>query len=300
MASFDTPEPITVTVEIGCGDIRIVAADRTDTQVEVRPSDGAKKSDVNAAAQTRVEYEAGRLTIKGPRTGWPQSLLGGGRESVDVRIELPSGSSLQADTGMGEVRCSGRLGECRIKTGMGQIQLDQAGPVRLETGMGDVTMGGAAGEATIRTGSGTIRIESIAGPAEIRNSNGDTWIGEVTGDLQTSTANGRISVDRADASVTAKSANGDVRLREVARGAVLAASSCGGLEVGVREGVAAWLDLDTHPGRVRNELDPTEGPAPGEERVEIRARTAYGDITVRRVTPLAVPASRGGDGSGNG
>src|SRR5437764_958604 len=39
MPTFDTPEPISVTVEFGVGDLRIVASDRTDTMVEVRPSD---------------------------------------------------------------------------------------------------------------------------------------------------------------------------------------------------------------------------------------------------------------------
>ncbi len=294
MPTFDTPEPISVTVEIrGAGDIRIVAADRADTQVEVRPRDGTKKSDVNGAAQSQVEYESGRLTIKGPRASWQYLPLGGGREYIDVRIELPSGSSVQAHVGMGAVRCSGRLGECRVKFGMGEIHLDQAGPVRLGTGMGDITVGGAAGEATIRTGSGTIRIDSIAGPAEIRNSNGDTWIGEVTGDLLTRASNGRISVDRADASVTAKTACGSVRLCEVARGSVVADSGAGKLEVGVRAGVAAWLDLDARHGRVQSELEVAQTPAPGEERVEIRAHTGYGDITVRRVEPLAGPLGTG-------
>jgi hypothetical protein len=296
MPTFDTPEPISVSVEIrGFGDIRIVAADRTDTQVEVRPHDSTKKSDVNGAAQTRVEYQSGRLTVKGPRASWQYLPLGGGPECIDVRIELPSGSSLEAEVGGGGVRCSGRLGECRVKTGMGEIQIDQAGPVRLGTGLGDITVGGAAGEATIRTGSGTIRIDSITGPAEIRNSNGDNWIGEVTGDLLTRSSNGRISVDRADASVTAKTACGSVRLCEVARGSVVADSGAGKLEVGVRAGVAAWLDLDTRHGRVQSELDAAQPPAPGEEKVEIRAHTGYGDITVRRVAPLTGPLGTGGE-----
>ena len=296
MPTFDTPEPISVNVEIrGFGDIRIVAADRADTQVEVRPRDSTKKPDVNGAAQTRVEYQSGRLTIKGPRASWQYLPLGGGRECIDVRIELPSGSSLEAGVGVGAVRCSGRLGECRVKFGAGDIHLDQAGPVRLGTGIGDITVGGAAGEATISTGTGTIRIDSIAGPGEIRNSNGDTWIGEVTGDLLTRASNGRISVDRADASVTAKSANGDVRLCEVASGSVVAESACGKLEVGVRAGVAAWLDLDAHHGRVHNELDAAQTPAPGEEKVEIRAHTGYGDIPVRRVEPLADPLGTAGE-----
>ena len=56
MPTFDTPEPIAVTLDVGVGDIQVVAGDRTDTIVDVRPSDPAKKSDVTAAEQTRVEY----------------------------------------------------------------------------------------------------------------------------------------------------------------------------------------------------------------------------------------------------
>jgi hypothetical protein len=296
MPTFDTPVPISVNVEIrGFGDIRIVAAERADTQVEVRPHDSTKKADVSGVAQTQVEYQSGRLTIKGPRASLQYLPLGGGREAIDVRIELPSDSSLEVGVGVGAVRCSGRLGECRVKTGLGEIQLDQAGPVRLGTGMGDITVGGAAGEATIRTGMGTIRIDSIAGPAEIRNSNGDTWIGEVTGDLLTRASNGSISVDRGDASVTAKTACGSIRLLEVACGSVVADSGAGKLEVGVRAGVAAWLDLDAHHGRSQSELNAAQPPAPGEEKVEIRARTAYGDITVRRVGPPSGPRGTGGE-----
>jgi len=296
MPTFDTPAPISVSVEIrGFGDIRIVAADRADTEVEVRPHDSTKKSDVHGAAQTRVEYQSGRLTVRGPRVSWMYLPLGGGPEGIDIRIELPSGSSLEAEVGMGTVRGSGRLGECHVKTGIGEIQLDQTGPVRLGTGMGDITVGGAAGEATIRTGTGTIRIDSIAGPAEIRNSNGDTWIGEVTGDLLTRASNGGISVDRAAASVTAKTACGSVRLFEVAHGSVVADSAAGKLEVGVRAGVVAWLDLHAHHGRVHNELVAAQTPEPGEGKVEIRAHTGHGDITVRRVDPLTNPLGTGGE-----
>ena len=49
MSTFQTPQPISVTVELGVGEIRIQATDRTDTVVEVRPSNSARKSDVSAA-----------------------------------------------------------------------------------------------------------------------------------------------------------------------------------------------------------------------------------------------------------
>jgi DUF4097 and DUF4098 domain-containing protein YvlB len=281
MPTFDTPEPISVTVELGVGDLRVVASDRTDTTVEVRPSDPAKKADVTHAEQTRVEYAGGRLLIKAPKN-WRRYTPRGGGESVDVRIELPAGSHLRADTGVAALRCQGRLGECRYKTGAGDIQLNQAAAVQLRTGIGDITLEQADGDAELSTGSGSVRIGRIDGTAVIKNSNGDTWIGQVSGDLRANAANGRISVDRARETVAAKSANGDVRLGEVAHGAVLAQTALGKVEIGIRDGVAAWLDLNTRYGRVHNDLDPTERPGPSEDAVEVRARTSFGDITITR------------------
>ena len=281
MPTFDTPEPISVTVEFGVGDLRIVASDRTDTMVEVRPSDPAKKADVTAAEQTRVEYAGGRLLIKAPKN-WRQYTFRGGGESVDVQVELPAGSQLRGETGMAALRCRGRLGECRYKTGIGDIQLDQAGAVQLRTGVGDITVERAGGDTELTTGSGSLRIDGIDGTAVVKNSNGDTWIGRVTGDVRVNAANGRISVDQASGAVAAKSANGDVRLGEVAHGAVLAQTGFGKVEIGIRDGVAAWLDLNTRYGTVRNDLDTADRPGAGEEAVEVRARTAFGDITIHR------------------
>jgi hypothetical protein len=281
MPTFDTPEPISVTVELGVGDLRIVASDRTDTMVEVRPSDAAKRADVTAAEQTRVEYVGGRLLIKAPKS-WRQFTWRGGGESIDVQVELPAGSHLRGETGVAALRCQGRLGECRYKTGVGDIQLERAGAVQLRTGAGDLNVGTADGDAELSTGSGSVRIDRIDGAAVVKNSNGDTWIGEVTGNLRVNAANGRISVDRARETVAVKSANGDVRLGEVAHGAVIAQTAMGKVEIGIRGGVAAWLDLNTRFGNVHNDLDAAERPESGEDAVEVRARTSFGDITINR------------------
>lgn len=289
MPTFDTPEPISVTVELVVGDIRIVAGERTDTAVEVRPSDDSKQSDVICAEQTRVEYAGGRLLVKAPRS-WRQYTFRGGRESIDLQIELPAGSHVQGEATVAALHCAGRLGECRFKTGIGEIQLNQAGPVQLNTGGGDIGVDRAVGHAEITTGSGAARIGEVDGTGVIKNSNGDIWIGEISGDLRVNAANGNISVDQAQAAVEAKTANGDVRLGEVTRGAVVAQTGFGKLEVGVRAGVAAWLDLNTRYGKVYNGLDAAEVPAPGDDVVEVRARTGYGDITIRHCQPH--PANR--------
>ena len=117
MPTFDTPEPISVTVELGVGDIRLVASERTDTVVEVRPSDDTKKAEVTAAQQTRVEYANGRLLIKAPK-GWRQYSFRGGGESIDVQIDLPAGSHVRGAAGVAAFHCSGRLGECHLTTGV--------------------------------------------------------------------------------------------------------------------------------------------------------------------------------------
>lgn len=280
MPTFDTPEPISVDVEIGVGDIRIEANDRADTIVEVRPSDPTKRSDVAAAEQTRVDYANGHLLVKGP-SGWRQ-WRARRSESIDVEIVVPAGSRVRAEAGVAAFRCIGRIGECRCKIGVGDVHLDRAGPADLKTGAGNVSVERAVGKTAVVTGSGAVRIGSVDGPAVVRNSNGDTWIGDVTGDARVSAANGKISVDRAHDGVLAKTANGDVRLGEVARGVAVAESSFGEIEVGVRDGVAAWLDLHTRFGAVQKDLDASEGPGASEESVEVRARTSYGNIAVHR------------------
>ncbi|GAA2656890.1 DUF4097 family beta strand repeat-containing protein [Nonomuraea recticatena] len=78
-------------------------------------------------------------------------------------------------------------------------------------------------------------------------------------------------------------AYGSVSIGEVVRGAVVLDSGRGDLEVGLRQGTAAWLDLDSHFGSVDVPLAAAhDGPRQAEETVEVRARTRYGDILVRR------------------
>jgi DUF4097 and DUF4098 domain-containing protein YvlB len=279
MPTYETPEPISVTIELAVGNLRVAATDRTDTAVEVRPSDEADESDVQAAAQVRVDYTNGVLQVTGPKA----RMFDFSRKtrSVDVSIELPSGSQLSAHLLMGDVRCTGRLGECRLKT-TGNVGLERTGPLRLHTGAGHVTAVGVAGDADISTGTGTIHVGEVDGSAVVKSSNGDIGIDTVTGDLQVRTANGAIDIERAGAGVDAKTSNGAIRVGEVVRGSVVLATPAGNLDVGIADGSAAWLEVHTGFGLVRNELDGAARPAETDERVEVRGRTSYGDITIHR------------------
>ncbi|MEU4340928.1 DUF4097 family beta strand repeat-containing protein [Nocardia sp. NPDC023852] len=283
MPIFDTPEAISVVVDAYVGDIRIVASERATTMVDVHPV-SQNRLDVEAAEQTRVDYSAGLLRVKAPRPPmWKQAVIFGRRYgSIEIVIEVPNGSRVQVDMEMGAIHTRGRLGDCQLKSSFGDIEVDTAGALELTSGMGTISVEQAHGRVEVHTGSGAVRIRRVDGSAEIDNSNGATMIDEVTGELRVKSANGDITVGTAESGVIAKTAAGSIRIGEVARGSVSMESSAGRLEVGIRRGTAALLDLHTKFGSVRNELDTAEGPEPSDEKAEVRAHTSAGDIIVRR------------------
>lgn len=279
MPTFTSSQPITAVVDLQAGDTHIIASERADTVVDVRPRDAAKDADVRASASTVVDFSAGRLVVRGPhQRGW----LFGRAGAVDVTIELPAGSSVEGKTALGAVRTSGPLGRCRIKASAGDVELEEAAELSLETGAGAIRVDRVTGRADVSTGSGAVRIRAVDGSAKVRSSNGDSWIGAVGGDLHVRSANGEIAVDRAGGNVAATTANGAVRIGGLTRGNAKLQTANGAIEVGVREGTAARLDVLTRLGRIENRMSVADAPAPGEDTVTVQARTAYGDILIHR------------------
>ncbi|MFC9503835.1 DUF4097 domain-containing protein [Streptomyces sp. NPDC057002] len=280
MPAFETPEPVAVTLRIGTGLVRFLADDRADTVVQVLPTDPERDADVRLAEQTRVSCAGGRLHIEAPR----QRTLFGRPASVDIVIELPAGSRVEAEAAWADFRAEGRLGRTRVKTSTGDIRLAETGPLHLHTAHGRITVDHALGDVEAQTSSGNIGIRAVEGNVVLKNSHGTTAVGTVTGEARISGANGDITVERAGAGVRATTAHGMLRVDEVARGRVELETSYGDIEVGVRAGTAAWLDASSGHGRVRNLLTASDSPAESDDRVEVRARTRYGSIEIRRAT----------------
>ncbi|WKK26810.1 DUF4097 family beta strand repeat-containing protein [Streptomyces olivoreticuli] len=277
MPSFDTPEPISATAHVEAGSIQFIAGDRLDTVVEVRPREPKKDRDVRTADQTEVTYASGVLTVRTPKSG-PFGRTG----CVDVTVELPAGSRIDLTGAWTQVLGEGRLGETRVKTSAGDVRLDTTGPLKLTASHGSITVDRVEGMAEITTSSGSMRVGLVDGPAVLKNSHGTTTVGAATGELRVSGANGDIDIARAESSVTATTAHGTLRVGEVARGTVQLDTSYGAIEVGVREGTAAWLDVSSGAGQVRNTLAASEAPEKTEDTVTVRARTRYGNVDIRR------------------
>jgi DUF4097 and DUF4098 domain-containing protein YvlB len=136
--------------------------------------------------------------------------------------------------------------------------------------------------AEITSSTGNVRVGTVTGPAVLKNAHGTTTVGTVTGELRASGTNGGIDIARAGASVTGTTTNGHLRVAEVVGGEIQLETSNGSIEVGVRRGVAAWLDVSSNRGQVRNMLASSEAPEETEGTVTVHARTNWGNIDILR------------------
>ncbi|MGH3546033.1 MAG: DUF4097 family beta strand repeat-containing protein [Mycobacteriales bacterium] len=292
MPTFDTPEPISVKIELAFGTATILASDRDDTIVEVRPSNNAREADIKTAEQTRVEYSKGRLLIKAPK----QRILLGRGGSIDVAISLPEDSELRGSAAATEIHGEGRLGKCTFDVASGAIRLDHAAELRLNAASGHVSVNRAVGRVDVVAASGQVRIGELIGTALIKNASGDTRVGALRGAdsaLRVQTASGDIGVDHAEGTVNAKTATGHIKLGEAVSGSVVLETASGDVEVGVREGTAAWLELRSLSGQIRNNLDAAAGPEQSDATLEVRAHTFSGNIAIGRTRLRTDPVRAG-------
>jgi DUF4097 and DUF4098 domain-containing protein YvlB len=262
MPTFDTPGPITARIEVVAGSVRLRADDRHDTVVTVRPRNERSSADVAAAEQTVVTFSAGELLVRS--TSRPRLMLFGTGPEIEVDVVLPTGSAVDARTTAGEITCAGRLGAVTLESKHGDLRLDSAGSLRA------------------RTASGNISADTVEGETEATTSYGNVRLGETNGPARLGTGYGDVIVDRALDSLTGKTKYGRVRIGSAVRGSLVLETAYGEVEAGVREGTAAWLDVHSSAGRIRNLLAESTGPEGADETVEIHARTSYGDILIRR------------------
>lgn len=260
MPNFDTPQPITATVEIAYGSVRLVASDRDDTVVDVRPRDEGRSQDIKAAEQVRVDFKNGALTVTTQRGfSFPR------RGAVVVDIGLPSGSRLNASAVSANITADGQYADCKFASVSG-----------------DLEVGSVAGNLKLDNVSGGIAVQDVKGSASMSTVSGDAIIGDLDGDVKFTAASGALAVTRLHGNVNAQTASGDVTVAAAVNGGVSVQTASGEVVVGIAEGTAAKLDLRSRSGEVRNSLTASDGPAEGDETLVVHARTASGDVVVQR------------------
>ncbi|MBQ1090564.1 DUF4097 family beta strand repeat-containing protein [Streptomyces sp. B93] len=193
MQKFNTPAPISAVLNVPAGQLRLIAADRADTTVEVLPADALASRDVKAAAQVQVAYHDGVLRVDVPE---PRKRLTGPSGSVEVTVQLPAGSRVEATSSRGVLRGVGRLGDLDFESAQATVKVDEAAGVRLALKDGAVTVGRLTGPAEISTLRGDLTVtEAAGGTLTLRTEQGDITVGAARGTsaaLDAHTSYGRI------------------------------------------------------------------------------------------------------------
>jgi len=192
MQTFDTPTTVTAVVDIPAGHVTFIAADRSDTTVDVRPLHASKGRDVRAAEQTAVAFADGVLRV----TGEVSNRAFGSSGSVEVTVQLPTGSRVETRAASAQLRGVGRLGDVVVESAHGDVKLDEATSVRLATQAGDISVGRLTGPGELRTAKGNLTVdEASRGALVLDTQMGDVTVGVAAGvaaSLDAGTALGRV------------------------------------------------------------------------------------------------------------
>jgi DUF4097 and DUF4098 domain-containing protein YvlB len=222
MQKFDTPAPVSAVLDIPAGRVRFIAADRSDTRVEILPANTSKSRDVKAAEQTTVSYDDGVLRIE---TTAAKNQFFGPSGSVEVTVQLPAGSRVEGKAAAAEFRGVGRLGDVVLDAAQGPVKLDETASARLTVLDGDVSIGRLGGPAEISTQKGDIRIaEAMGGTVVLSTQMGDVSVDAARGvsaSLDAGTGYGRIhnALRNADGAaglaIRATTSHGDITARSL-------------------------------------------------------------------------------------
>ncbi len=178
---------------------------------------------MQAAEQTEIAYGDGVLRIAAPAA---KSQILGNSGSVEVTIQLPAGSRIEAKTASAELQGVGRLDDVAFESAAGSVKLDETASARLTLHAGDVSVGRLRGPAQISTQKGNIHItEAMTGTVTLSTEHGEISVGAAPGtsaSLAAGTSYGRIhnSLNNIDGAVAglnihATTAYGDITARSL-------------------------------------------------------------------------------------
>ncbi|WP_155372163.1 DUF4097 family beta strand repeat-containing protein [Catellatospora vulcania] len=265
--TFPCTGTIRADLRVSAGRLEVTASERDTATVSVVAMDASEGS-AEAVRETKIDFKDGHLLVHAPEHGGWRLFR---RARLHVRVELPAGSALSVRVASADAVCEGSYHDAVIHTASGDVVLGPvAGDVTVQSASGHLRLGTVGGELQASSASGKIRTGHIGRTAFVRTASGDVDLGGVGGDVRVTTASGDIAIGVAR--------TGEAKLN----------SASGDISVGVAPGTGVWLDLSTAAGRTTSDLNmagthPPAVPATPTS-LTVKARTASGDINLRRAT----------------
>jgi DUF4097 and DUF4098 domain-containing protein YvlB len=194
--------------------------------------------------------------------------------SIAYELTVPPDTTLQVNTGSGEISVQGVRATAKLHTGSGDIRAQDLGPQsRMETGSGSIHADAVAAPVYASTGSGSIQADLTgSGDVDVHTGSGSVRIRGVNGGLRARTGSGELDADgNVKGSWQLHTGSGNVRM---------ALSSSGGFELNVHTGsgsIHSELPITVQGTFGRHELKGTvRGGGP-----EVEVSTGSGDVSIR-------------------
>ena len=174
------------------GRVEVTAEERSDLLIE---SDAPIRKD-------KIEVDAtGRVTLRSSRggSGW-------------LEIRCPIGTDVVIGTVSGKVRLAGRIGDARINTVSGGIEVERAESLDARSISASIEVGTCTGSCRLQTKSGRATI-GTAGDCHVSTMSGQIRLDDATGEVRAHTASGRVHVGtQGKGDVAVKTLSGAVKV----------------------------------------------------------------------------------------
>jgi DUF4097 and DUF4098 domain-containing protein YvlB len=264
-------------VRVPAGEVRVEAAETTETTVELVPMNDSD-STRQAIERARVEARGDEVVVEVESRGWSISIgewAVGRSPRVGVRITCPHGSDLDCDTASAEIKSTGTLGDVRARTASGDVSLARVG-----------------GDLHVKTASGDLLVEHVEGAAELHTVSGDADVRAALGGLRVQSVSGDVEIGEVTGSLTVTSVSGDQRVSAAGPGDLAFKAVSGDVNVAIRTGLRVKLDVNSVSGAIKSDLDVSDAPIRSDgPEADLRVRTVSGDVTIGRAQSSADNAS---------
>jgi DUF4097 and DUF4098 domain-containing protein YvlB len=172
----------------------------------VRITSTSGKIEVTAEARGDVHVDRGQhhpmggiLEVQGASSG--------------VVVRVPLGTDLVVGSHSGALALKGRLGDVRLTTRSGRVEIEECASLDVRAVSGRVNVGRVAGDARVKTASGRVVMDAVGGSLGVTTVSGRIDIGTASGAVRAHTVNGRVEVSLDGAAdVRADTVSGSVRV----------------------------------------------------------------------------------------
>ena len=276
----DPAKPVTLKVDSAAGSVTVTGGDVDTVQVKaVKTAYDSSEARAEAELKT-IQYSitqtGNTITLKYELTKSMNFM--NNVNSVDFIVTVPSETTVDIDTGTGEVSVTGVQGQAAIKNSFGDITVERVdGALSAETNSGGINISSLAagsGDVKLLSGFGTISMSQVSGADVSAQSNSgklDLENVRATKDMNLSSDFGNVTFANGSAgSLTVSTKSGSIDLSSVnVSGALVITNDFG--DIDLEQVNAKSYDLQTNSGSIA--VDGAQG--------SVEAETGFGNITVR-------------------